>query len=238
MTLLFVTASGTDVGKTFVCRRLIEELAGGFRLRVLKPVATGFDPADVAATDTGALLAAQGKPLDADAVAATTPWRFRAALSPDMAAAREGRGIEYERLVEFCRPAPDAELTLIEGVGGVMVPLDSSHTVLDWIAALDPLVWLVVGSYLGTLSHTLTALAALDARGLDVGAVIVSESAGQPVPAAETAAVLARFMGEVPIRVLPRPPAATTRLLAPLIEPRLTALAARRSSRQPPGARK
>lgn len=223
MTTLFVTASGTGVGKTFVCGRLVEELRGSWRLRVLKPVATGFDPADAAASDTGALLAAQGRAVDAAAIAATTPWRFRAPLSPDMAAAREGRSIELERLVEFCRPAPDDDLTLVEGIGGVMVPLDPSHTVLDWIAALDPLVWLVVGSYLGTLSHTLTALAALDAGGLAAGAVIVSESPEQPVAASETAAVLERFTGGIPIRVLPRPPppAARARLLAPLVEPRL-----------------
>jgi len=223
MTTLFVTASGTDVGKTFVCTRLIEELGGDWRLRVLKPVATGFDPRDPGASDTGALLTAQRLPLDAAAIAATTPWRFRAPLSPDMAAAREGRSIELERLIEFCRPVPGDDLTLVEGVGGVMVPLDARHTVLDWIAALDPLVWLVVGSYLGTLSHTLTALAALDARGLDLGALIVSESPEQPTAAEETAAVLGRFTGDVPIRVVPRPPPPVSRhrLLAPLVEPGL-----------------
>ncbi len=60
MTTLFVTASGTDVGKTFVTLRLIDELsAAGYRVRALKPVASGFDAANPAASDTGALLRAQ-----------------------------------------------------------------------------------------------------------------------------------------------------------------------------------
>lgn len=220
MMTLFVTSSGTGIGKTHVCCRLIEELGKTRRLRVIKPVATGFDPDDLASSDTGRLLEALGLALDAEHVEATTPWRYAAPLSPDMAAAREGTAVPFERLVEFCRAADDYDLTIIEGIGGVMVPLDRERTVLDWIGALDPVVWLVVGSYLGSLSHSLTARAALESRGLEVGAVIVSESEDQPMEAAETAAVLERFMSPAPVRVLSRGPSPGP-ILAPLIEPRL-----------------
>ena len=67
-------------------------------------------------------------------------------------------------------------MTLIEGIGGVMAPLDARHTVLDWIAALGAPALLVVGSYLGTLSHSLTAAAALRQRGVALLGVVVSES--------------------------------------------------------------
>lgn len=223
MTTLFVTAAGTEVGKTFVCCRLIEELRREWRLRVVKPVATGFDPDDVASSDTGRLLAAQGRALDPQSIDATTPWRYRAALSPDMAARRERSEIPFDRLVQFSRAEPEDDLTLIEGIGGVMVPLDATHTVLDWMDTLSPIVWLVVGSYLGSLSHALTALAALDRRGLEVASLIVSESPEQPVDIGETAATLERFAGGVPVRIVPRPPPApaSERLLAPAIEARL-----------------
>jgi dethiobiotin synthetase len=89
-------------------------------------------------------------------------------------------------------------------VGGVMVPLDAEHTVLDWIAALAAPALLVVGSYLGTLSHSLTALAALQQRGVAVAGIVVSESQHQPVPAAETMATLTRFAPGVPVRLLAR----------------------------------
>jgi dethiobiotin synthetase len=205
MTTLFVTASGTDVGKTFVVERLIADLAAaGRRVLALKPVASGFDAANPADSDTGRLLRAQRLAVDGRNLDAVSPWRFTAPLSPDMAAAREGRAIAFDELVEFCRTPRDADLTLIEGIGGVMVPLDTQHTVLDWIAAVGAPALLVVGSYLGTLSHTLTALGALRTRGVAIRGVVVSESAQQPVPLAETRAAIARFSLPTAVYALPR----------------------------------
>jgi dethiobiotin synthetase len=219
VTTVFVTSSGTDVGKTFVMLRFIAELAAaGRRVQALKPVASGFDAANPQSSDTALLLRAQGLALDGANLDAVSPWRFAAPLSPDMAAAREQRSIPFDALVATCRAADArADLTLIEGIGGVMVPLDGRHTVLDWIAALGAPALLVVGSYLGTLSHTLTAAAALRQRGVGILGVIVSESALQPAPAEETAAVVARFV-TAPVLVLPRSaPVPLLPLLAPLL---------------------
>jgi dethiobiotin synthetase len=216
MTTVFITSSGTDIGKTFVTLRLVEELkAAGRQVQALKPVASGFDVAQPEGSDTALLLRAQGLAVTPANIDRVSPWRFAAPLSPDMAAARERRSIPFGSLVAHCR---DASLrpgtTLIEGIGGVMVPLDTKHTVLDWIAALGAPALLVVGSYLGTLSHGLTAAAVLRERGVRLLAVIVSESAAQPAPAPETAATFARFV-PAPVVVLPR--AAPVPLL-PLLE--------------------
>ena len=217
MTTVFVTSSGTGIGKTFVMLQLMAELtAAGRRVRARKPVASGFDAAQPEGSDTALLLHAQGLAIDAANLDVVTPFRFAAPLSPDMAAAREGRSVDFDALVASCRATGDrGTVTLIEGIGGVMVPLDASHTVLDWIEALRAPALLVVGSYLGSLSHSLTAVAALRQRGVALLGIIVSESAEQPVPADETAATLARFVAPVPVRVLPR--AAAIPLL-PLVE--------------------
>jgi dethiobiotin synthetase len=206
MTTVFVTASGTGVGKTFVTCRLVGELAAAGRtVRALKPVASGFDAASPEGSDSYLLLQAQGLPVTPQNLDTVSPWRFAAPLSPDMAAAREGRSIPFDALVAHCRAMSEHDgITLIEGVGGVMVPLDAKHTVLDWIAALGAPALLVVGSYLGTLSHSLTAAAALHQRGVPLLGVVISESEEQPVPAEETAATLARFVTGAPIRVLTR----------------------------------
>jgi dethiobiotin synthetase len=220
MTTVFVTSSGTGIGKTLVTLRLIAELkSAGRKVRALKPVASGFDGAHIEQSDTGLLLRAQGLEPTAPNIHAVSPWRFAAPLSPDMAAAREQRSIPFDALIAACRAA-DArgDVTLIEGVGGVMVPLDAEHTVLDWIATLSVPTVLVVGSYLGTLSHSLTAAAALQERGITLAAVVVSESEEQPVPAAETVATLARFLRATPVRLLPR--GAPVPLL-PLLDPYL-----------------
>jgi len=94
-----------------------------------------------------------------------------------------------------------------------MVSLDDVHTVLDWIAELGAPALVVAGSYLGTLSHTLTAVAALRARGVEPAAIIVSESEEQPVPLEETTQAIRRFVGPVPIIALPRQASGSTRLL-------------------------
>src|SRR5262245_31106905 len=220
MTTLFVTSSGTGIGKTLVTLRLIAELkAAGRRVRALKPVASGFDAAHPEGSDTALLLRAQELEPTAANLDAVSPWRFAAPLSPDMAAARARRRVPFDALVAHCRAAGlSGEVTLIEGVGGVMVPLDAEHTVLDWIAALEAPALLVVGSYLGTLSHSLTAVAALHARRVAIAGIVVSESEVEPVSTAETAATLAGFTAPVPIRVLLR--AASVPLL-PFLAPHL-----------------
>jgi len=206
MTAIFVTATGTEIGKTFVTVGLIREFRRrGRSVAALKPVASGFEEWSAPASDPARLLAALDLPTSAEDIARIAPFRFRAPLAPDMAAAREGRELDVTALVEFCSKeiAVRNDVLLIEGIGGVMVPLDERHTVLDWMAALRLPVLLVAGSYLGTISHSLTALAALGTRDLTAKALIVSETQGSTVPLADTVASIARFAGPVPVVALP-----------------------------------
>jgi dethiobiotin synthetase len=207
MTAYFVTATGTDIGKTFVMAGLIRHWrALGRSVQALKPVATGFAPVSAAESDPGVLLAALGHPVSSEKVEHIAPWRYAAPLSPDMAAQREGRPLDFEALVGFCRSAiataPD--LLLIEGIGGLMVPLDQSHTVIDWVAALEIPLVLVAGSYLGSLSHTLTCLDVIAHRQLSIRAIVVNETPESPVPLADTVATLKRFVAALPIVSIPR----------------------------------
>ena len=205
MTALFVTATGTDIGKSFVTAGIIRELRRqGRAVAALKPVMSGFAVDAAEASDAGILLTALGKPVDPAEIDRIAPWRFAAPLSPDMAAAKEGRSIAFETLVGFSRQAiaTAQDALLIEGVGGVMVPLDDRRTVLDWIAAIGVPALLVAGSYLGTISHTLTALDSLFVREMNVLAVIVSETPGSTVPLEETVAAISRFAE--PVIALPR----------------------------------
>ena len=176
----------------------------GYRVRALKPLATGFDPAHSENSDSGLLLKALGLPLNEKNLAEVSPWQFSAALSPDMAAALENRTIDFQKLIAFCSRKTDVDITLIEGIGGVMVPLNQEHTVLDWIHALGVPDVLVVGSYLGTLSHTLSAAGMLQARGQTIAGVIVSESINQPVKVEKTAQILKRFLSPTLVQILPR----------------------------------
>lgn len=212
MNRLFVTSTGTDIGKTYVSALMLRQLrAKGLNPLGLKPVLSGYDDETLKDSDPAQLLEALGEVPTPENIATIAPWRFRAPLSPDMAARREGRTLPYDEMVAFCAEtaARHEGPLLVEGVGGVMVPLDDHHTVLDWMDALDFPAVLVAGTYLGTISHTLTALEVLKARSIPVRAVILSETEGSGVSTDETVATLRRFIGSggfsgADIRVVPR----------------------------------
>ena len=207
MSAIFITATGTDVGKTYVAASLIRHLRQlGHSVDAIKPIVSGFDPAQAATSDPGILLEALGLPATPEEIERTSPWRFRDPVSPDLAASREGRRIDVDQVVAFCQDAiaQSRDVLLIEGVGGIMVPLDGERTILDVMMALRLPLILVTGSYLGTISHTLTALDALYQRNLKILATIVSETPGSSVPLDDTVAAIGRFAA--PVIALPRQP--------------------------------
>ncbi|MDR3520998.1 MAG: dethiobiotin synthase [Acidocella sp.] len=203
----FVTATGTDIGKTYITAGIIRAARkAGQDAMGIKPIMSGYNDYNPEASDAGQLLTAMGKPVNEQTIAAISPWRFAAPLAPDMAAIRENRSVSLRSILTFCRIAAEAApgLMLIEGVGGAMVPLDSFYTVRDWISALEIPAILVAGTYLGTISHTLTAVEALQARQVNVSAIVLSESLNSPVPPDETAYAMAKFVPRIPIFTIPR----------------------------------
>ncbi|MDO8290623.1 MAG: dethiobiotin synthase [Parvibaculum sp.] len=209
MTTIFVTSSGTDIGKTYVSAMLIRQLrAKGLPVQALKPIVSGVDENTFPLSDPAALLAALGEEVITDNIDLVSRWVFEPALSPDMAAARVGVEIDFNELINHCKARMHLHDPLvIEGVGGLIVPLNTTHTVLDWMKALNgpdfaPL--LVVGSYLGTISHTLTTLDVMARNDLAPRAIVVSESLENPVTLDETIDVMSRFVGATPIIAVPR----------------------------------
>jgi dethiobiotin synthetase len=207
MTAVFVTATGTDIGKTFVTAGLIRHFrAAGRTVEAIKPVVSGFDPEAWQDSDPAVLLAAIGRPVTLAEAERLSPWRFAAPLSPHMAARREGRAIAFQEVVDFCRKATAARrgTLLIEGVGGILVPLDDHRSVLDLMSVLRIPILLVAGSYVGTVSHTLTALEVLVRRNLNVAAVVVSESENSAATLEDTVTTLQGFADSIDVVAIPR----------------------------------
>jgi dethiobiotin synthetase len=193
---VFITGTGTGVGKTFVCAGLIRYCRGlGLPVAALKPLVSGYDPAAPSGSDPAVLLEALGREVKPEELERVSPWRFRAPLSPDMAARAENKAIDLQAVADFCRAAiagNDGAL-LIEGIGGIMVPLDARHTVLDLMRLLSLPLILVAGSYLGTLSHVLSAQDVILRHALELRAIVVSETEGATVPLDATLATLSNF---------------------------------------------
>lgn len=217
----YITGTGTGVGKTLTTAALCRQYTRkGYAVAAYKPVISGFDVAD-AENDAAVLLRALGKAPTAEAIRAIAPWRFCAPLSPQMAAWSEGGAPALAELAAFCRQAARAEgITLVEGVGGIMSPLNEAHTQLDLMLALRWKVVLVGGTYLGGISHLLTAMRVLPPELLH--AVVLCESAQGNVGVAETARAIQPFAPEgVRVYTVPRLPRAQDawKDAPPLIEP-------------------
>jgi dethiobiotin synthetase len=205
MSAIFITATGPDVGKTLVVASLIRHLRQlGHAVDAIKPIVSGYEPAQAAASDPGALIAALGLPFSPESIDRTSPWRFRAALSPDLAARLEGRSIDVDAVIAYCKTAVERrrDVLLIEGVGGIMEPLDDHRTLLDVMMALGLPLILVTGSYRGAVSHTLTALDSLLRRDMHVLSTIVSETPGSKLALDDVVAAISHFTE--PVIGLPR----------------------------------
>lgn len=206
MSAFFVTGAGTEIGKTYVsCALLSAWRAAGVRARALKPVVSGYQSIEREKSDPGLMLAALGRTPSANAIAAIAPWRYAAPLAPHLAARAEGLELPYDELVRFCRAGLGAGPLLIEGAGGVMAPLSDTRTNLDLMQALEMQALFVSGSYLGAVSHALTGIECIERRGLEIAAVIVSETP-DGVGLDATCAMLARQRPDLHILSAPRAP--------------------------------
>jgi dethiobiotin synthetase len=207
MAAFFVTGAGTDIGKTWASACLLRHWRGrGLLAEAVKPVATGYDPDHPEDSDAAALLRALGRPVQAGTVEAMTPIRFRAPLSPDQAARREGAWISARSAAAACWPALALGKgpVLVEGAGGVMTPLNDSETMLDLALALGLPSIFLAGSYLGAISHALTGLASMRAGGAGVSLVLVNETPASSVDLHETADTLRRHAQGAPVLAIPR----------------------------------
>lgn len=181
MRAFFVTATGTDIGKTYLSARLLAACrASGMLVAATKPVMSGFSEAELEQSDAGRLLAAMGEAVTPEAVSRICLHRLTPPLAPNIAMRQAGIRQDYQEILRFVRMrlASETDLHLVEGAGGVMSPLTDDSLQTDLMAALGLPVILVTAPYLGSISHTLTAMDAIAARGLALAALVVSE----PVP--------------------------------------------------------
>jgi dethiobiotin synthetase len=160
----FLTGTDTEIGKTFVtCALLHRARQAGLRAAGLKPIAAGTDAAGLN-DDVEAIRAAGNVELGREIV---NPYCFAAAVAPHIAAADAGIAIEFGPIVAACEQArQQADLLIVEGVGGFCVPLGVDRSTADLAVALGLPVILVVGLRLGCINHALLTAEAIAARGL------------------------------------------------------------------------
>jgi dethiobiotin synthetase len=177
----FVTGTDTGVGKTLVAVLLAVGLRRrGLTVGVMKPVATGaarsqdeFGGFALVAEDTWVLHQATQQPLSL-----ITPCAYELPASPHLAARHAGTGVDREHILNTFRQLSDQfPVMVVEGVGGLLVPLRDDWLLADMARCFGLPLLVVARSGLGTLNHTLLTLEVARTRGLGVAGVIINQTA-------------------------------------------------------------
>jgi len=161
---LFITGIGTDVGKTIISAIIVEKLQADY----WKPVQAG----DLDNSDTIKVRKLVNNPIS---VFHPEAYRLTQPFSPHKAAHLDGIEIDIDKIV---LPQTNNQL-IIEGAGGLMVPLNNKHLMIDLIERLSADVILVSRNYLGSINHTLLSISALNNRGIKIKALVFNGEADE-----------------------------------------------------------
>ena len=190
---LWVLGTDTGVGKTFVSAAIARAWAAEGPVTYRKPFQTGVSGPDDPAGDASAVRGIR--------ISTESHIVLREPLSPMAAAELEGLPIDLDAAHAWCLRPSEGRL-LLEGVGGVMVPLTEDRHFLAWASGMNLPCVLVARGGLGTLNHTLLSAEALMLRGWRIAMVVVNPGADQSHGAAEgNAAILRKFL-PMSVRVL------------------------------------
>jgi dethiobiotin synthetase len=216
---VFVTGTGTEVGKTVVAAAIAHTLAAnGERVAVFKPAVTGLDelPADGTESrdidrfesrrpggvpDHALLRRAAGSEQSDDEIA---PYRYGPAASPHLAASQAGEEIDPARLLDAARAAAaSADVLVCEGVGGLLVPLSPDYLVRDLAVELGLPLVIAASPGLGTINHTLLTIEAARSAALEVAAVVLTPWPDEPSPIEQSNRKTIEALAKVPVETLP-----------------------------------
>jgi dethiobiotin synthetase len=213
---VFITGTGTEVGKTVVAAAIARSLASeGKRVAVFKPVVTGLDEQAAdgpKATeidrpqphrpDHEVLRRAAGSRQSDDEIA---PYRYGPPMSPHLAAALAGEEVDPARLLAAAGAAAERADTLIcEGVGGLLAPLALNYLVRDLAVDLDLPLLVAAPPGLGTINHTLLTIEAARGAGLEVSGVVLTPWPGSPDEIEESNRETIATLGQVRVETLPQ----------------------------------
>jgi dethiobiotin synthetase len=201
---LFVSGTDTEVGKTVlaaaICAALVER---GDRVAAFKPAVTGLDDDPGEWGHDHELLASVANcGQSSDDVA---PYRFDPPLSPHLAAERAGVEIDTDRLVSAAQEAgAEADVLVVEGVGGLMVPLTPGYLVRNLAVELELPLVIAARTGLGTINHSLLTIEAAWTAELDVGGVVLTPWPDEPAPIELSNGETIERLGEVVVGALPK----------------------------------
>ena len=215
---VFVTGTGTEVGKTVVAAVIAHTLAGeGKRVAAFKPAVTGLEN-DEGEPDHALLRRAAGSGQSDDEIA---PYRYGPPMSPHLAADLAGEEIQRGHLLDAARAAAAGSDALVcEGVGGLLVPLAAGYLVRDFALDLGLPLVIAASPGLGTINHTLLTIEAARSAGLEVAVVVLTPWPEKPSQVEESNRETIAALDKVEVETLPRLDLSSPSSWPPLALPR------------------
>lgn len=200
----FITGTDTGAGKTLIASALVYHYARqGFNSLGMKPVAAGCELKNgrLMSEDASQLIAASNVDAEVDLI---NPYAFSAAIAPHIAAAADGMAIELPVILQaYAQLASQADVVIVEGVGGFCVPLGDAFDTADLAQQLGLPVILVVGIRLGCLNHALLTVEAIERRGLKLAGWVANQPEPQMAAPAENLQALKQRIAAPCIAVVP-----------------------------------
>ncbi len=177
---IFITGTDTGVGKTYVARGLTTALRlQGVNVGVMKPAETGCALRKGRLMPSDALKLMRAAEVS-DPLSLVNPYRFRKPLAPSVAAEMARKRIDPEEILDaYQQLSQRHEFMIVEGAGGIMVPLFERYTYLDLAQAMRLPVVIVARAGLGTINHSLLTVSVLKQRGFTVEGIVINYSDGR-----------------------------------------------------------
>ncbi len=192
----FITATDTGVGKTSVSCAIARYLVERDRdIRVCKPVETGVDILPVGESDAERL---QWAARSGQEISAISPLRLDEPLAPLVSAKRNGVTVCYKTLTRQVKEQIEGHFSLVEGAGGLLVPLCEGQTIRDLATDLGLPLLVVIRPDLGTLNHSLLTFEAARSTGLEIAGYVINRMPENPGPAETTVAETLAAFTDVP----------------------------------------
>ncbi len=175
---IFITSTGTNLGKTYCTVEILKELASRkIKINGFKPILSGFNSYSIADSDSYKILETKNINPKLENIKEITPWLFKSPIAPSIAAVNENKSLKYQEVLKWCsKKSNNSEINIFEGAGGIHVPIEGTKTILNLIQELKCKVVLIVGNYLGSVSHTISAIKNIQHENLEIINVIINEN--------------------------------------------------------------
>ena len=175
---IFITSTGTNIGKTYCTVEILKKMLHKKVLfNAYKPILSGFDFNNIKKSDSYKILKVNNKMPKIEDIKQISPWLFEKPLAPSIAAIKENKSLKYNEVLKWCLKKSNNNLiNIYEGAGGLLVPIERTKTILNLMKDLNCKVVLIVGNYLGSISHTLSAVHNLQHANLKIINIIINEN--------------------------------------------------------------